>query len=265
MRLSLSSTTGWASKPSAQPGRSDGAPEEGAGLLDWVIMVPAGRLLIVDDEIPVLEVLSEYFVAQGYVVDTASSGEVALSAVSRRRPDLILLDMRMPGIDGVETLRRLRALDASLPVIMVTANEDVTLARETLQIGAFDYVAKPFDFAYLERTVSAGLMHAGVASTDWDKLDGGDEPWQRLARAVFHAVRTMAEAGRVSTGTRLEAAALAAARDGHAGRADLAAEHLGEITLLVSIAAELGDLAGAELAAVEAAVNGAPRASSPAA
>jgi two-component system, OmpR family, response regulator MprA len=226
-------------------------------------MVPAGRLLIVDDEIPVLEVLSEYFVSQGYVVDTASSGEVALSAVRRRRPDLVLLDMRMPGIDGVETLRRLRALDATLPVIMVTANEDVALARETLQIGAFDYVAKPFDFAYLERTVSAGLLHAGVALLD--KIEGGDEPWKRLVRAVFHAVREMSEAGRTSTGTRLEAAALAAARDGDAGRADLAAEHLGEVALLVSIAAELGDLAGAELAAVEAAVNGVPRASSPAA
>ena len=58
-----------------------------------------------------------------------------------------MLDIRMPGIDGVEVLRHLRRQDATLPVIMVTATEDVTLARETLNIGAFDYVAKPFVLA----------------------------------------------------------------------------------------------------------------------
>ena len=80
-----------------------------------------GRLLLVDDDPGVLDLLNEYFAGQGYDVEVATSGEVALC--------------------------HLRRQDATLPVIMVTANEDVTLARETLNIGAFDYVAKPFDLA----------------------------------------------------------------------------------------------------------------------
>ena len=120
-----------------------------------------GRILVVDDEEPVREVLTEYFGAQGYAVEAVASGADALAAVKRGRPDLVLLDVRMPGIDGVETLRRLRGLDGGVAVIMVTANEDVGLARETLKIGAFDYVAKPFDFSYLDRAVAAALVRAG--------------------------------------------------------------------------------------------------------
>ncbi|MBI4270887.1 MAG: response regulator [Candidatus Rokubacteria bacterium] len=128
-------------------------------------MVSFGRILIVDDEEPVREVLGEYFATQGYAVDTAASGGEALTALQRERPDLVLLDIRMPGLDGVETLRRIRSLDGGLAVVMVTANEDVSLARETLRLGAFDYVAKPFDFSYLDRVVAAALLReSGPAS-----------------------------------------------------------------------------------------------------
>ncbi len=130
-------------------------------------MSPLGRILVVDDEAPVREVLSEYFTTQGYAVDTAASGNEALAAIRRARPDLVLLDIRMPGIDGVEVLRRIREADDGVAVIMVTANEDVVLARETLKLGAFDYVAKPFDFSYLDRAVAAGLVRSGGPAT-WD-------------------------------------------------------------------------------------------------
>src|SRR5213076_1279717 len=105
-----------------------------------------GRILVVDDEAPVREVLSEYFSSQGYTVDEASNGNDAIGTIRRHRPDVVLLDIRMPGLDG------------ALTIIMVTANEDVGLARETLKLGAFDYVAKPFDYDYLDRTVSAGML-----------------------------------------------------------------------------------------------------------
>jgi two-component system, response regulator, stage 0 sporulation protein F len=101
-----------------------------------------GRILIVDDESAVREVLSEYFEEQGYAVETAGDGEAALTIVRQDRLDLVLLDVRMPGLDGVETLRRIRKVASSLAVIMVTANEDVDLARETLKLGALDYVAR---------------------------------------------------------------------------------------------------------------------------
>lgn len=121
-----------------------------------------GHLLLVDDEPAVRDLLHEYFAGQGYTVSTAD-GETALAAVRAQRPDLVMLDVRMPGLDGVEVLRRLRRHDTTLPVVMLTANEDVELARELLGMGAFDYVAKPFDFAHLEQVVIAGLLHGGGA------------------------------------------------------------------------------------------------------
>ena len=209
-----------------------------------------GRILAVDDEASVLEVLSEYFAEQGYHVETAGSGPEALARLGQARPDIVLLDVRMPGMDGLEVLKRLRTTDPALPVIMVTANEDVDLARETLKLGAFDYVAKPFDFSYLDRGVSEAA----------ETPEPADGPWPALTRAVFRAARGMAAAARSSTGSRLETAALAAARLAASGQSKEAAQHLGELALLLGIAAELGDLTGPDLAAVESALSSARRA-----
>src|SRR5918994_4114739 len=120
-----------------------------------------GKILVVDDEQSVVEVLSEYFSGQGYTVRTASNGQEALTTFPEFRPSVMLLDIRMPGLDGVEVLRRLRAIDKTVAVIMVTANEDVELARETLKLGAFDDVAKPFDVGYLDQAVTLGLIQSG--------------------------------------------------------------------------------------------------------
>jgi DNA-binding response OmpR family regulator len=211
-----------------------------------------GRLLLVDDDPGVLDLLHEYFAGQGYDVELASSGEAALSAVRAKRPDLVLLDIRMPGIDGVEVLRRLRREDGTLPVVMVTANEDVTLARETLNVGAFDYVAKPFDFTHLEQVVTAGLLHAAPSRNG---ADGPAEPWAAVATAVFQATRRMTEAARRSTGTRLEDAVLAAARASFGGQSDAARGALGELRLLLKLSVEAGDLPAAGRDAVVAALE----------
>jgi DNA-binding response OmpR family regulator len=208
-----------------------------------------GRILVVDDEEPVRDVPCEYFESQGFGVEAAPDGEAALAALGRLRPDLVLLDVRMPGIDGVEVLRRIRRADPDVPV-MVTANEDVALAKEMLKLGAFDYVAKPFDFSYLDRGVSEAA----------ETPEPADGPWPALARAVFRAARGMAAVARGSTGSRLETAALAAARLAASGQSKEAAQHLGELALLLTIAAELGDLTGPDLAAVESALSSARRA-----
>ena len=213
-----------------------------------------GRILIVDDEQSVREVLSEYFTEQGYSVESAGGGEEALALVERGTPDLVLLDVRMPGIDGVETLRRIRKIAPDVSVIMVTANEDVGLARETLKLGALDYVAKPFDFVYLERAIMAGLAQSGGGSA----APASGDPWRDLALIVFQAVRGMSTAARASTGVRLEEAVLSAARAASADRAD-ATSALGGVDLLVSLAAELRDLTGAELSRVQGAVERARR------
>ncbi len=216
-----------------------------------------GRILIVDDELSVSEVLSEYFTNRGYIVATAGDGEEALRAVPSFRPAVVLLDVRMPGLDGVEVLKRIRAVDKHVSVIMVTANEDVALARETLQIGAFDYVAKPFDLSYLDQVVSLGLIQSagGVESrTDSAPAPGPGEVWKILVLATFRAVRTMVESGRQSTGRHLESAALGAAREATAGRAIAAGEWLREIDMLLDIAGELGDITLPLRQPVEAAI-----------
>ena len=212
-----------------------------------------GRILVVDDEAPVREVLTEYFATEGYAVEAATNGLEALSAVRGGRADLVLLDVRMPGLDGVQVLRRIRELTDSVPVIMVTANEDATLARETLMLGAFDYVAKPFDFDYLDRAVAAGFARA--AEKAHAAPAPSDDPWKRLPHAVFRATRAMSQTARASTGERLEAAALAAA----VGREAVAGEHLAELAILLELAAEFGDLPAADRALVESAIEAARR------
>jgi DNA-binding NtrC family response regulator len=111
------------------------------------------RILIVDDEPLIIEVLTEHFKAT-YGIETAMNGADALTAVLRARPDVVLLDINMPRMNGVEVLKDIKQIDDSITVIMVTANEQVQLAAEALKSGAFGYVPKPFDFRYLDHLLA---------------------------------------------------------------------------------------------------------------
>ncbi len=91
--------------------------------------------------------------AKGYEVVTASDGEEALRMVKEHRPHLILLDVRMPKMNGMEVLRRVREVDREVGVIMVTAVNEEETGREALKMGAFDYITKPLDLKYLERSL----------------------------------------------------------------------------------------------------------------
>jgi DNA-binding NtrC family response regulator len=121
-------------------------------------MVDSGRrrLLIVDDEPLILEVLTEHF-KSGYDVETALNGADALGAILRTRPDVVMLDINMPRMNGVEVLKDIKQIDESIAVIMVTANEQVAMAAEALRNGAFGYVPKPFDFRYLDHMLATIL------------------------------------------------------------------------------------------------------------
>jgi DNA-binding NtrC family response regulator len=112
------------------------------------------RILIVDDEPLIVEVLKEHL-KLSYDVETVLSGADALDAVSRQRPDVVLLDINMPRMNGIEVLKTLKRMDASIAVIIVTANEKIALAGETLTYGAFGYVPKPFDFRYLDHMLAS--------------------------------------------------------------------------------------------------------------
>lgn len=118
------------------------------------------KVLVVDDEPEVRGVLVEFLSSRGYEVMAAESGAVAVALVEAARPDLVLLDVAMPGMDGVETLRRLVQVDPSLAVIMVTANADIGITSKLLALGAVDYVPKPFDLDYLDQAVSIQVTAA---------------------------------------------------------------------------------------------------------
>src|SRR5690242_6122958 len=111
------------------------------------------RVLIVDDERLILEVLSEHF-RPDFDVETAPNGADALDAVLRHRPDVVLLDINMPRMNGIQVLKDIKQIDDSITVIIVTANEQVQLAAEALKNGAFGYVPKPFDFRYLDHLLA---------------------------------------------------------------------------------------------------------------
>jgi DNA-binding response OmpR family regulator len=111
------------------------------------------RVLVVDDEPDAVELLQEFLASKGYEVVTAANGEEALQRVKEDRPHLILLDVRMPGMSGLEVLRQVRRIDQEVGVIMVTAVHEEETGRQALALGAFDYVVKPLDLTYLERSL----------------------------------------------------------------------------------------------------------------
>src|SRR4051794_851191 len=102
-------------------------------------------ILIVDDERPIRRILSVLLQERHHRVAEVGSGEEALAALAEAAPDLVLLDLRLPGIDGLETLKRLRALKPRLDVVMMTAHGTISSAVEAMRRGAFDYLTKPFD------------------------------------------------------------------------------------------------------------------------
>lgn len=119
------------------------------------------RVLVVDDERMILEILTEFLASQGYEVVGTRGAADAFTMMEVSPPDVLLLDISMPLVDGVTVLRRVRALYPELRVVMVTANADEEVARDTLRRGAFDYVVKPFDFAHLARVVEAAVGQGG--------------------------------------------------------------------------------------------------------
>ena len=112
------------------------------------------KVFIVDDEENIRELISLYLTKEGYLVETYGSGEACLEAFKSNVPDLVLLDIMMPGIDGYDTLKEIRKL-GTVPVIMITAKEDTFDKVLGLELGADDYIVKPFDPKELTARVKA--------------------------------------------------------------------------------------------------------------
>jgi two-component system response regulator MprA len=123
------------------------------------------RVLVVDDEPALRDALESSLAFEGYEVTTASDGLEALDAVAAQQPDLVLLDIMMPRMDGLTAVRRLRGRGDTVPVLMLTARDAVGDRVTGLDVGADDYLAKPFELDELLARVRALLRRSAISST----------------------------------------------------------------------------------------------------
>src|SRR3989304_4683741 len=116
-----------------------------------------GKILVVDDDPEVRMATRDFLSSKGYEVVLAEGGREALRLLDASPPDVVLLDVALPDLAGMETLKRIVATHPTMPVIMVTANADIEITSKVLQLGAADYVPKPFDLDYLDQAISIEL------------------------------------------------------------------------------------------------------------
>ena len=125
------------------------------------------QISVVDDEPNLRRVLAAQLARDGYDVHTADDGEQALLVLADHHIDLVITDLRMPKLDGMELLRRAVAIDSELPVVMITAHGTVDNAVEALKTGAFDYITKPFDQAEVRAIVKKALRTRDLSSVEF--------------------------------------------------------------------------------------------------
>jgi len=122
------------------------------------------KILVVDDNEQVRELLQDFLEARGYAVSLAEDGQQALAAVEAEPPDLLLLDLMMPGVTGIAVLKQLRQTHPELSVLVLTAVDEAEVAGAALDLGALDYLTKPLDLPLLERAVKDALASRGGSS-----------------------------------------------------------------------------------------------------
>jgi nitrogen regulation protein NR(I) len=181
------------------------------------------KLLLVDDEADVLYSFQRTFSSPEIELSTASSGEEALRLVPKLKPDLVIMDIRMGGMSGLETLRRIRQLDSKLLVILMTAYGTTQMAIEAMKLGAYDYLLKPFEVPKLKEIVEKALKAARdmkqvvsyeplLESEDYELgIVGRSEPMQQVFKLIGQLAASDATAlitGESGTGKELVARAI---------------------------------------------------------
>jgi DNA-binding response OmpR family regulator len=145
-----------------------------------------GSVLVVDDEPTIAEVVSRYLERAGYRTRIAADGAEALDSVSRHRPDLVVLDLMLPGIDGLEVMRRLRAPERErIALILLTAKGEESDRVIGLRLGADDYVVKPFSPVELVARVDAVLRRIDTSPAPEAPIELSDMTIDGTARRVF--------------------------------------------------------------------------------
>ncbi len=130
-------------------------------------------ILVVDDEPKIVRLAQDYLEHSGYRVVIAGDGQMALDTARQSRPDLVVLDLNLPGMDGLEVCRRLRS-DSNVPIIMLTARVEETDRLIGLELGADDYITKPFSPRELVARTRAVLRRAGGETRQRDIIRVGD-------------------------------------------------------------------------------------------
>jgi DNA-binding NtrC family response regulator len=121
-----------------------------------------GHLLVVDDDPAVLDLLQHLFTRLGYEITTAGGGREALAIFEPGSFDCIVSDLAMPGMDGIELLKKIRLRDDKVPFLVVTGYPTIETAVEAMKLGAFDYITKPFDKTDIEIKVERALYTRGL-------------------------------------------------------------------------------------------------------
>jgi DNA-binding response OmpR family regulator len=147
-------------------------------------------VLVVDDESKITDVVADYLRASGFAVDTAADGASALARSRARPPDLVVLDLGLPGVDGLDVARELRR-GSSVPIIMLTARGAETDRIVGLEIGADDYIVKPFSPRELVARVRAVLRRVDGVPTKAERFTVGDAVFDLTRREVTIAGRVV--------------------------------------------------------------------------
>jgi len=166
----------------------------------------APRILLVDDEPPIQTLLSFPLERDGYEVVAAADGREALARYSEQIFDLVVLDVMLPRMDGLEVCRRLRAKGETVPIIMLTAKSEEIDKVLGLELGADDYITKPFSMREFRSRVKAALRRSGMARAD----DDDERPIETRGLRIDPGKRTVARDGEVVPTTYVEFEILAA-------------------------------------------------------
>ena len=115
------------------------------------------QILVIDDERGVCALFKRFLTPEGYIVLTALDGMSGLKIVEEKKPDMVLLDLKMPKMDGIEILRRIKKIDKNIVVIIITAYGTMDTARMAMKLGAYDYITKPFHLDHVKAVIKDGL------------------------------------------------------------------------------------------------------------
>jgi len=176
---------------------------------------PRARILVVDDEIQVVHIFRDLLTQQGYEVEDCDNGDDAILKVTNGKFDLVLTDINLPGVDGLEVIRAAKAADKDTCVIMITGYASTTTAIDALRQGAYDYITKPFDLWETAKAIERGL-HSRMLSRENARLlkelaeanavlQQHEEILKRKVERATHRMASLYEAGKqISTSLSIQ-------------------------------------------------------------